>query len=1005
MSSRSPVPKGRAKAAKATARPSRAAATQDQGTTTARLELRQRPGLRDGRGEAVRRAARDLGLGDVGAVEVVDVFWLAGPALASDAGRTRVVELICDPILQLASWGEADGEGRHVEVARRPGVTDAVAESLLAAAERFGLPGLVDAATGTRYELAAAVPHAAAERLASGVLANAVVDRVAVDAALEPAFLQPTPSADALAVVPVRTLDDVGLLALSAVRRLSLDLAEMHAIARQFGAIGRDPTDLELEMLAQTWSEHCVHKTFGARVRQREQDVDGNVTFDAEIDSIFRTYIVAATRAADRGDRLRSVFVDNAGIVAFDEALDLALKVETHNHPSALDPFGGANTGIGGVVRDILGVSARPIANLDVLCFGPPDLDAAALPAGVLHPRRIADGVVAGIEDYGNKMGIPTVAGAVVYDAGYIANPLVFCGTLGVLPHGSHRSEAAPGQRIVVLGGRTGRDGLRGATFSSMAMGDETAAIASTSVQIGHPIHEKQVLEVLLRARDRELYAAVTDCGAGGLSSAVGEMASAIGAEIDLELVPLKVAGLAPWEIWLSEAQERMVFAVADADWPAFAAIATTHRCEATTIGRFRDDGRLLVRHRGVVVADLDGHFLHKGMPQRQLVGTWRAPPPQPLPPPPHASGRTATGSSSVAAGLLALLATPTIRSKEAIIRRFDHEVQGGTVVKPLLGAHGHAPSDAVALLPLDGLLGHTESRRGVAIAVGIQPRLGLVDPYAMAWAVVDEAVRNLVAIGADPDDVSLLDNFCWGSPDLPDRMGALVRCTRGCHDAAVDLGAPFISGKDSLHNEWTDADGTRRAIPGTLLVTAMATIPNVDQTVTMAAARPGDRIYVVGETGPGLGGSSWATLHGTLGDAAPTPARGALSRYRKLHAAIRNGLCRAVHDISDGGLVAALAEMSLACGAGLDADLRGQPGGDDLALDALCFGERPGRLVVAVRPAEAAAFEAAMEGEALRRIGSFRADDRVQLSDGEQPIAALRVAALEQAFCGHLRA
>ena len=273
------------------------------------------------------------------------------------------------------------------------------------------------------------------------------------------------------------------------------------------------------------------------------------------------------------------------------------------------------------------------------------------------------------------------------------------------------------------------------------------------------------------------------------------------------------------------------------------------------------------------------------------------------------------------------------------------------------------------------------------------------------AWAVVDEAIRNLVAIGADPDDVSLLDNFCWGSPDLPDRMVALVRCCRGCHDAAVDLGAPFISGKDSLHNEWTDADGNRRAIPGTLLVTAMATIPDVNQTVTMAAARPGDRIYVLGETDAGLGGSSWATLHDTLGDAATEPARGALSRYRKLHAAIRAGFCRAVHDVSDGGLSVALAEMSLACGAGFDADLRAQPGGAGLGLDALSFGERPGRLVVAVRPAEAAAFEAAMAGESLCRIGSFRADDRVQFSDGERSVAALRVAALEHAFCGHLRA
>ncbi|MEY3013974.1 MAG: phosphoribosylformylglycinamidine synthase [Pseudomonadota bacterium] len=966
---------------------------------TLRVEVRARPGRGDGRGRAVLAAAQELGIAGLRGVEIVDLFWLGGDALQPD---DAVLDLLHDPVLQQAevhASGAGTRSGTYVEVARRPGVTDAQAESLLLIAEKLGLRALRHAATGHRYELdvdADADAASLAARLAEGLLANVVVDRFATCAPLAAAFLEPLPTPEATQQVPVRGCDDDALLAVSAERRLSLDLREMQAVARHFETLGRDPTDLELEMIAQTWSEHCVHKTFKAKVQQRELDAAGEVLFEAEIDSIFKTWIVAATAKAARPERLRSVFVDNAGIVAFDDDYDLALKVETHNHPSALEPFGGANTGVGGVVRDILGVSARPIANLDVLCFGPPDLPASALPAGVLPPRRIAAGVIDGIEDYGNKMGIPTVAGAITYDAGYVANPLVFCGTLGILPTGSHRNRANPGDRVVVLGGRTGRDGLRGATFSSMSMGQETAAIASTSVQIGHPIHEKAAMEVVLQARDAGLYTAITDCGAGGLSSAVGEMAARIGADIDLTTVPLKVQGLAAWEIWLSEAQERMVLAVPDAQWEALVQLAMRHGSEATTIGRFRDDGQLVVRHGEREVARLDGAFLHDGIPQRELVGLWQAPAPEPLPPCPE----------QLTAGLLRLLASPGIRSKEEILRRYDHEVQGGTRGKPLCGVAADAPADAAVLVPLDRArtADGEEARRGVALGVGLAPRLGLLDPYAMAWAVVDEAIRNVVAAGADPDEVALLDNFCWGSPTLPDRMGALVRCTRGCHDAAVAFGAPYISGKDSLHNEYRDADGVRRAIPGTLLVTAMATVPDVGEACSPEGARAGDRLYVLGVSDDALGGSAWLGLDDQLGDIAPAAVPDALADYRRLHAAIRDGLCAAVHDVSEGGLGVALAELAIAARCGLDADLDRAPGSAPERGDGRLFGERGGRFVIAVRPADVRAFEAAMGSERIGRVGEMRADDRVQMAAAGQGRVATRVRALVDAFRGHVR-
>lgn len=1046
MGKRATKASGQAKG-EAAKRPVQAPATGEQ--VTRRLEVRALPGRGDGRGRTALQAA--LGAGAVGLerIDVVDVYWLRGDDL--DGTAERLGALCADPILQRAELFERptpQGDA-FIEVARRPGVTDAVAESLLAMAHRLDLPGLAAAACGVRYELhlragAAPLDLGTLRRLAESRLANAVVDRWAVGAAAEgaegddplsAAFLEPLPTPGALQTVPLRALDGAGLLALSAERRLALDLPEMNAVAAHFRTEGRDPSDLELEMIAQTWSEHCVHKTFKAIVEQRELDAEGKLLRHETIDSLFHTYIVAATRAAPDQERLRSVFVDNAGIVAFDGEYDLALKVETHNHPSALEPFGGANTGVGGVIRDILGVSARPIANLDVLCFGPPDSAADALPAGVLHPARIRDGVLHGIEDYGNKMGVPTVGGAIVYDPGYIANPLVFCGTLGLLPTGSHRSAAQPGDLCVVLGGRTGRDGLRGATFSSMAMGEETAAIASTSVQIGHPIHEKAAQDVVLAARDalaadgetRGLYSAITDCGAGGLSSAIGEMAKGIGAAIDLALVPLKVAGLAPWEAWLSEAQERMVLAIPEANWPDFAQLCEDFGAEAAVLGRFRGDGRLLVSHGDATVADLDTAFLHDGIPQRTLQGFWQAPIAEALPPCP----------ADLSAALLALLRSPSIRSKEEVVRRYDHLVQGGTRQGPLVGVRDHAPSDAAVLVPQRADAPEPAVRqRAVALAVGLCPRVGLLDPYAMAWMAVDEAIRNAVAVGADPDQIALLDNFCWGSPTLPDRLGAMTRCARGCHDAAVAFGAPFISGKDSLHNEYRDAAGVQRAIPGTLLITALGILNDVATMVSSAGAIAGDRLYLVGACDDALGGSAYlalAPLHGAslLGDRAPQPVPEALEAYRQLHGAISDGLCRAVHDVSEGGLAVTLAELSIACGLGLDADLdlcrtyappsaasdadpeatamAAAIDGDDRSrsqaqrADARLFGERGGRLVVAVKPAHVASFELSMSGVPFARIGAVRADDRFGLRAAGAPRVSSRVAALESAFRGHV--
>ncbi|MGC8838526.1 MAG: ribose 5-phosphate isomerase B [Anaerolineae bacterium] len=718
--------------------------------STYRVEIHWREPHLDGRvAQLLQRAARWVRV-PVREAAVVDLYFLRGRLSPEDVERIAR-ELLADPVCQRYRWRLLEAGGQPsppspdtwvVEVMLHPGVADPVAERLLEGAARIGVAGLEAAATGTRYELQGDLSREQVVALAEGLLHNPVIQTYALGELAPHLEVAARPS-DEVEVIPLRDMAPSQLLALSQARVLALSLEELQAIQAHFRAAGRDPTDVELETLAQTWSEHCAHKTFKARIRYTWEGglprhlPDGTLGPQAgeeEIDGLLAAYIRRATEEAAR-PWVRSAFVDNAGILALDEDWDVSFKVETHNHPSALEPFGGANTGVGGVVRDILGVSARPIANTDVLCFGPRDLPDEDLPPGVLHPRRVEEGVVAGIEDYGNKMGIPTVNGAILYDRGYVGNPLVFCGCVGLAPRGVHPRHPEPGDLVVVLGGRTGRDGLHGATFSSTALAHDTGQTVGSVVQIGNPIVEKAVMEAVLRARDEGLYHAITDCGAGGLSSAVGEMAREVGAEVELHHVPLKYPGLRPWEIWLSEAQERMVLAVPPACLERLQAICRGLDVEWTVLGRFTGDRRLTVRYQGRVVADLEMDFLHGGLPRKHLSARWQ-PTPHPEPPLPDAPDLGAT--------LLRLLARPETASKEPVIRRYDHEVQGGTVVKPLVG-RGEGPSDGAVCKPLEA-----RGWRGIALGCGINPWFGLLDPYAMAWAAVDEAMRNVVALGAD---------------------------------------------------------------------------------------------------------------------------------------------------------------------------------------------------------------------------------------------------------------
>jgi phosphoribosylformylglycinamidine synthase subunit PurSL len=918
----------------------------------------------DPRSNNYMKEAQALGFRAFRRVNVQDLYFLEGQ-LSQENCKQLALRLLADPVTQSTSWMELpaplstpDPDTVILEVALRPGVTDPVAEQIVRAAHELGFDGVQRAATGQRFILTfnesaskSVEESAFFNKLARQLLANPVIHHWTFGD-ITPSFPQETESNGAVEIIPIRVLTEDELLTLSKDRRAALDLAEMKAIQEYYCKEQRDPTDVEFETIAQTWSEHCGHKTFKAKV-----DVESS-NGNYQLDSIIKTYLKSATDEIN-APWVISAFVDNAGIIDFDDEFEVSFKVETHNHPSAIEPFGGANTGVGGVIRDVLGVSAKPIANTDVLCFGPQDINPDTLPEGVLHPRRIQSGVVAGVQDYGNKIGIPTVNGAILYDEGYTANPLVFCGCVGLAPKDKHVRTPCKGDRVIVIGGRTGRDGLRGATFSSMTMDAQTGEVAGASVQIGDPITEKGLIDVITRARDLGLYNAITDCGAGGFSSAVGEMASTISADIELSRVRLKYAGLAPWEIWLSEAQERMVLAVSSENVPALQELCDTFDTELTDIGAFKGIGRLVVRYNDRIALDLENEFLHDGIPQRQLKAIIDS---QPL-----TTNMVHHQSSivNVKETLLKLLSSPNIASKSSVIGIYDHEVQGGTVVKPLTGVEADAPSDAAVIKPIG-----TKGVKGIVLSNGINPEYGKRDAYKMAWSVIDEAIRNAVAVGADPQRIAILDNFCWGDPLRPETMGSLVEACRGCHDAALFYGTPFISGKDSLNNEYLGADGQRHAIPPTLLISAIGIIHDVNTAVTMDLKAAGNFIYLVGSE----------QLPVSSDQSVPDGRQDAPQVYRTLYQAIQHGWVKSCHDLSEGGLAVAAAEMCIGGRLGLEIN----------AASSALFAEVNSCLLVEISPTDAPTFEQQFAGLPLTKIGVVTSHPALKISDVEIPVEEL---------------
>jgi phosphoribosylformylglycinamidine synthase subunit PurSL len=964
-----------------------------------RIYVGTKPQWRDALGEKIRaRIVSDLGIGTVTSIRTAMVYGINATLVPEDLASLAEGPL-SDPILQNFSINHTFCTEFNwmIEVGFLPGVTDNVgrtAGEAVVIALNKDFPADFSVHTATQFFLCAACSRKQVERIADEILANKLIQSITVYSHEEwlklhtGEFGVPRVSESHIPALFREINLDVGdeqLALISKNGMLALSLDEMKALQAHFRrpeVVGERKnrelpdgiTNVELEIVAQTWSEHCKHKIFNAAITYYENEKAPTV-----IAGLFKSFIRKTTEdvraAKGENDLCLSVFKDNAGVIKFNDASAVVFKVETHNSPSALDPYGGALTGIVGVNRDPFGtgLGCRLIANTDVFCFASPFYD-QPLPPRILHPKRVMEGVREGVEHGGNKSGIPTVNGSIVFDERFLGKPLVYCGTLGLMPlsingRKGYEKRALPGDHIVMVGGRIGKDGIHGATFSSEPLHEGSPV---TAVQIGDPITQKRMTDFLLHARDRDLYNSITDNGAGGLSSSIGEMAQDTnGAVVYLDRAPLKYHGLAPWEIFVSEAQERMTVAVPPHHIEAFLSCAQDWNVEATDLGEFIDTGYLIVKYGTTTVAYLSMDFLHNGLPPMRLVARWRAP-----------ENRTValTAARTYNDDLLQLLKRLNICSKEYVVRQYDHEVQGGSVVKPLVGARNDGPSDAAVLRPA------LESLEGIAVSSGIVPRYSDIDAYAMACCAVDEAVRNACCVGADPGSMAGLDNFCWCDPvqsgDNPDgeaKLAQLIRANQALYDVCTAYGIPLISGKDSMKNDYHIGD-VKISIPPTLLFSLVAKVPDVRKSITMDFKHEGNLIYLLGTTYRHMGASEYALMKNIHDTSVPrvVDPKTAFACYNALYAAIRSDLVRACHDCSDGGLAVALVEMCFSGDVGAEIGLS-RMCKEGCVMDAeLLFSESPCRIVVEVPAKCVQPFESLFAGLPCACIGEVTSGDAI---------------------------
>ncbi|AHC13462.1 AIR synthase-related protein [Salinispira pacifica] len=1028
-----------------------------------RIEISYRPEFDDGKVRKILRGLETELSEQIADLRIVDVYLLE-ERLKNQAGE--ITRLFLDPVSQQAEVrltqedpGLIDGDwGRKaapswdlmVEISYKPGVTDPVAVTAWEAleleldGERPGVsrdntddaPLRVQTARQLVFTFSKELDEETKRRIGETLLpglSNPLIQKQLSMYSDEYSrgtrfpllypFVADT-EVPAVQYFPIARMNDEQLVALSRERLLALSLDEMRVIREEFSRPGQiaarkkrgistDISDIELEMLAQTWSEHCKHKIFQARIDYRDEN--GKST---TIDGLFKSYIQATTDAlsASRPD-LRSVFHDNSGVVDFDEEHVVCFKAETHNSPSALDPYGGAITGIVGVNRDIMGTGkgAKPIFNTNVLCFGHPHTAPEEIPRGLLHPKKVMSGVHEGIIDGGNQSGIPTVAGAFLFDDSYLGKPLVFCGTGGIMPRKvlgeeSWLQHVDSGDLAVMLGGRIGKDGIHGATFSSLALDEDSP---TSAVQIGDPITQRKMLDFLLEARDKGLYKGITDNGAGGLSSSLGEMAEfSNGIRVDLDKAPLKYAGLAPWEIWVSESQERMSLSVAPDTWEAFHELARRRGVEATVVGEFTSSGFVELVYRNETLGLLPLEFVHNGLPVMELSASWIEPEKRRPESQARAYIRVQAGhwnsEEFMTARLFELLSEPNIRSKEDLVRQYDHEVQGQSVIKPFTGVRSDAPTDGGLIRPV------AESSQGLTVTHGVCPRMSEADTYQMAVHAVDEAYRAHIAMGGDPDRASALDNFCWPDPVQSDytpdgeyKLAQLVRANQGLKDACMEYNLPLISGKDSMKNDAV-LGGKKVSVLPTLLVSLLGIHGDVEKATDQSFASEGDEVYLLGSAEYRLGGSYFEKLEGNqLGATPQIDLKGNRTRYEAIHAGIQSQLFSSIHDISDGGLAVALSECCIGGRMGARIEISGlraispletTDGSERLTAAALLFSEGGGRFVVSVPPGRKETFKSLFP-EAERIFLGVTGGENLEIRDGGEAAINVPVERLVESF------
>jgi len=987
-------------------------------------------GLKDTRGESIRRQlASDHDL------DITEVRSITGYLVKGNFNETHhekmVSDLFCDPIIEHGAVNQYILNDTNIfpqkpdvaiQIGFKPGVTDNAAQAGLDGLKTLFPSEAEDAEVSTTMTyIFYGVPNDVDCQWLANQLHNPMIERAIISdqASCEnnqwPALDFPEPPVNIFGTPTTIDLevDDDSLIEISEKGLLALNLEEMQTIQAHYrdpvvratrekeGLPPAAPTDVELECLAQTWSEHCKHKIFAANIHH----VDTETGEDSHIDSLFKTHIMKPTfDIAEKVDWLLSLFHDNSGVIEWNPEWSLCIKAETHNSPSALDPFGGAMTGIVGVNRDILGtgLGARPIANTDVFCFGPPDYD-GDIPDGLFHPSRVFRGVHAGVRSGGNESGIPTVNGAIVFEERYLGKPLVYCGTVGIMPRRladgreSHDKTPSPGDVIYMVGGRVGSDGIHGATFSSLELTEESP---SSAVQIGDPITQKKMVDMLLKARDDGLLQVTTDNGAGGLSSSIGEMAELTGgAKVDLSQVPLKQMGLSSWEILVSESQERMTVGVKPEDCQEFEKLASLHEVEATAVGTFTDSGDFHILHGEQSVALLPIEFLHDGVPQLQLESEW-------IPPVNEEPSYPQTNASDMGGILSRLLARPNIASKEWWVRSYDHEVIAQTVIKPFCGVNHDAPGDAAVIAPIHG------ETQGAVISCGIIPRYSDIDTYAMVAGCIDEAVRNAVCVGVDLDRMAGLDNFCWPdsvesekTPDGRYKLAQLVRANRALDDVCRAYQLPCISGKDSMKND-VIINGEKISVPPTLLFTLLGNHEDIRKAVSSDFKNSGDIIYLLGQTHQELGASELVTMFrdecgGGIGGKVPAiDTTRNLALYRDLTAAMRQELVVSAHDCSDGGFAVALAEACFGADSGCNVDIS-EIFNDNNSLDkwGALFGESLGRILVSVKDEHSSDFEAAMVSNACFRLGEVVSGDEITISKSGETILQASMSALKQSW------